>query len=696
MKLKDRTVKKLSLSGTKRTVLLFVIFAFGVILLEVLLFNFRYFESMSFIELRAFDYETEITGMTETDVDGCYHILDRSNATVTFNGISNQIKNIHIDAKTFSREYVDYRLTYDDAGNSYGQTSVTLRSVAAVERSQYHRVFLNGITDTMTVSFMCDTYDTLEIKNISFNSRVPFVFSPLRMMVLFALICVCYLLRPRGEIWQLQLLSKNMKTLKIIVSCTVAIVFIIIFRILTTSNSFFVTAAREYDSQYHRLAEALSSGRLSLLDSPPDWLVSMSNPYDLSARIAMEAQTGEIALWDHAYFDGAYYCYFGVLPAVFYYLPYYLITGTHAPSYFGIYICLIAFTIFSMLLVAAIIKRWFNRTGFCLYIILSSLFIMSSGAVYIAHRPDFYSFPIILSLAMTTGSLFLYISAKKPDGLSCIRLLFASLLMSLNALSRPQFLITFIPVASLLFEEVFTNRNLFSKKSIKQTTALVLPVIAVAALTMWYNFMRFGSVLDFGANYNLTSNDMTVRGFVFERIWPGLFVYLIQPGAIDLVFPYIKPVSLTIEYVGTNINEATFGGLFATNAFAVWSLLILKAKQIFLGSKEIIRLLVTLAVSAITVVIADTEMAGILPRYYPDFTFMLLLIAIFVLLRLFMNYQDSSSIRALASLRSLIVVTMLVTFGFQFLLCFTDISYPLRDTDPVKFQQIASLFAFMS
>lgn len=30
---------------------------------------------------------------------------------------------------------------------------------------------------------------------------------------------------------------------------------------------------------------------------------------------------------------------------------------------------------------------------------------------------------------------------------------------------------------------------------------------------MWYNAARFGSPFDFGANYNLTSNDMTRRGF---------------------------------------------------------------------------------------------------------------------------------------------------------------------------------------
>ena len=39
--------------------------------------------------------------------------------------------------------------------------------------------------------------------------------------------------------------------------------------------------------------------------------------------------------------------------------------------------------------------------------------------------------------------------------------------------------------------------------------AALVPFLVVAAAVMVYNFARFGSPLDFGANYNLTTNDMT-------------------------------------------------------------------------------------------------------------------------------------------------------------------------------------------
>ena len=31
--------------------------------------------------------------------------------------------------------------------------------------------------------------------------------------------------------------------------------------------------------------------------------------------------------WDRAFYNGKYYCYFGIVPALVFYLPYYLVTG---------------------------------------------------------------------------------------------------------------------------------------------------------------------------------------------------------------------------------------------------------------------------------------------------------------------------------------------------------------------------------
>ena len=41
----------------------------------------------------------------------------------------------------------------------------------------------------------------------------------------------------------------------------------------------------------------------------------------------------------------------------------------------------------------------------------------------------------------------------------------------------------------------------------------MLPFVIFGAFMMFYNYARFGSVFDFGQNYNLTVMDMTAEHF---------------------------------------------------------------------------------------------------------------------------------------------------------------------------------------
>ena len=72
----------------------------------------------------------------------------------------------------------------------------------------------------------------------------------------------------------------------------------------------------------------------------------------------------------------------------------------------------------------------------------------------------------------------------------------------------------------IFWQRYLREKRLFTKRGITEAVAFVLPVVLVAIGLMWYNAARFGSPFDFGANYNLTSNDMTRRGFSVGRTAP--------------------------------------------------------------------------------------------------------------------------------------------------------------------------------
>ena len=56
-------------------------------------------------------------------------------------------------------------------------------------------------------------------------------------------------------------------------------------------------------------------------------LKSLSNPYDYRLRSMTLEPAGVSYLWDAAYYIGRYYVYFGIVPELLFFLPYYLATG---------------------------------------------------------------------------------------------------------------------------------------------------------------------------------------------------------------------------------------------------------------------------------------------------------------------------------------------------------------------------------
>ncbi len=189
---------------------------------------------------------------------------------------------------------------------------------------------------------------------------------------------------------------------------------------------------------------------------------------------------------------------------------------------------------------------------------------------------------------------------------------------------------------------------------------------------MWYNYARFGSVTNFGANYNLTMNDMTQRGMQIARVLPALFAFFIQPPNVTGVFPFINPVIFETTYLGQTIKEVTFGGILVCLP-VLWVLFfsapLLRARKRDRQTKTIMGVVIVLIVVAVLVAILDAQMAGILQRYYADFSFMFLLAA--VLLAFIANEKVSLWPKKYMSLVSGVTLALVgVSVLYSLLICF--------------------------
>ena len=86
-------------------------------------------------------------------------------------------------------------------------------------------------------------------------------------------------------------------------------------------------------------------------------LTTMANPYDYFARRSIAADGTHTFYWDHAYYNGHYYCYFGVVPALLTFVPFQLVTGHWMPTWAAMGVFTTLAVVFGTLLVRRLAQR---------------------------------------------------------------------------------------------------------------------------------------------------------------------------------------------------------------------------------------------------------------------------------------------------------------------------------------------------
>lgn len=493
-----------------------------------------------------------------------------------------------------------------------------------VSQSRYMVTHLSGKTQRIKIQFNKDTDTVFVIHKLSYNARVPMHISVIRILAVFALLSVLYILRPSSRAYSVMYNAKSAKqtAVKLIMLAVIAVTFFV----LDNANPYFVYPRWEHHYQYQMLAEAFSEGQVSLKDEPSAAIKSMENPYDTGLRSSL----GIEYKWDRAYYNGKYYVYYGILPELIFYFPFYKLTGMDFSTNAGVYITGIFFLAGIFFLMESIVIRWFKKTPFILYLLAVLMASVGSGALAVMIRPDFYSLPIIMAVALSVWGLGFWIRSKRAgdrNSLSVKMLAAGSTCMALVAACRPQLLVVSFVAVPLFFDDVFKKKILILGKKFANTIAFVVPYIIVAAGVMYYNYIRFGSPFDFGANYNLTTNDMTHRGFVAGRTFLGLFYFLFQMPQTSAVFPFTGSVTVSTGYLGTTVTEYMYGGIMACNMWLLPVLLVFVNKKELWNNRKVISVLRALCAAAVIIVIADTQMAGILARYIMDFGWILFAVA---------------------------------------------------------------------
>ena len=563
--------------------------------------------------------------------------LNADDGLLELTEVPDTVKYLHLDAvcRDENGKVIPVKLTLsaiDDGHANYYEMG-QVETYPDAPKSAYIRLHTYGKLHALSIRFPSSAKE-ITINDLTLNARVPVFFSLTRCGVIFLLLCGIWLFRPGSGIYRLPFLRSKTSLALLILIIGVNAVF---FAVLPRLNTFLIRPVWPHHNQYAQLAESLANWRVDLDIEPNEALDQMDNPYDTQLR----NQQAPGCPWDIAYYKGRYYVYFGIVPELIFYLPCYLITKTAFPTWIGILLSALAALGGAFYLVAQLVRRWFPDTSMGVYLLLSLMLANGVGTIQMLLCPCFYCLPVLLAIALSLWGLGLWIRASAAlASASPIRpakaagyLAGGSLCMALVAGCRPQFLIgSFFSL--FLFGAYFLRiRPAYTCRKWGHLLSFALPFVAVAAGVMAYNWMRFGSVTDFGANYNLTTNDMTRRGWALERIPDGLLAYLFRLPNIDLSFPFVHAVPFQTDYVGVTIQEAMYGGVLFTHLY-VWTTAFAGSVRRELRQKRLWRPVWCAVAFALVIAILDTQMGGLLPRYTCDMQWLLLLPATVVALQL--------------------------------------------------------------
>lgn len=372
----------------------------------------------------------------------------------------------------------------------------------------------------------------------------------------------------------------------------------------------------QHRNQYERVTEAFLEGHLYMTYGDEELLMELNNPYDFDERCRIGA-----GQWDHAFYDGHYYMYFGVIPVLLVFLPFRVLTGQPLTTYHAtqLFVALAIIGIFALFYMLR--QLFFQQMPYRLYLCLCIAFSIMSFW-YSAAEPALYCTAITSAIALEIWSLYFYIRAVWKCEEENRQILHAGIGALLGAFTfgcRPSIGVANILVLPMLY--VFLQKKEKSVRLLVKLVIAALPYVVVAAGLMWYNYVRFDNPFEFGQAYQLTVTDQTGYRFSFDlpTIWKvikGNIRYYFWPCQIEEAFPFLSPGGIFISFPIL---------LFCVKLFdrKVWK----KMKQ-----NKLLPLMIGFVVVAFLIVAMTVVMVPyLLERYHSD-TYFLAAIACFMVI----------------------------------------------------------------
>ena len=415
----------------------------------------------------------------------------------------------------------------------------------------------------------------------------------------------------------------------------------------------------QHRDQYEMITNAFLEGQVSFLYEPSQSLLDLDNPYDPVLRRQEKASTR----WDHALYHDKYYMYFGVAPVITTFLPYHVIFGENLTTFHATQLYVGLYVIGVFLLFNLIRKKFFKKINYSMYLIMSMVLAMISTWVATS-TPALYCTALTAALMFSIYAIYFYMKSVFDNTLSfnkkIIYATIASICGALIFASRPNIGIILILAIPLFI--TFIKENKITKKNIYKIIIIFIPYIIIGGLLMYYNYIRFDSVFEFGQTYQLTSVDQHQYSNIINNI------------SINKIFEFINYNFFKYDDISDQFPFVLASGIFINFPILIipYVLIFMKGFREFLKKHKILSLFIILLILPFLITIIESIASPYsLIRYRLDFSF-IMIISTFIALFYIMSVNKKSYQYIVFVLLLITLITVVLLFFVPFDANFTD------------------------
>lgn len=649
--------------------------------LEMVVFNYKTIVGLFSTDTASYRMQNAVSDGLEYTGQGRIYRATKRDPAIAFNDIGREVRVLYLDAESPNpNERLSVTVHYSDGTGSkyttYDSGLVGLGKefsiIPGYEPSKYITCSYAGKTRSLQFTLSLEKGDLVELGGMAVNKTPPPEVSLLRMLLLFGAVALVYATVRIPAFQKAYNSGSRWHKAGIVASTALFVVLnLCVFRLYAGEICLEDFKSTSGDQVSQELVDAFEHGQTSLLTQPGEEILQLENPYDYAQRSDVDYP------WDHLLYNGKYYSYYGIAPVLLVFLPYHLITGYYFPT---AVLCLISACVGSVFISLAymeLIKRRLKHTPYSLVLCGNMTLLFCCGVLFCTLRPSFYENAEAFGFAMFAAALYMTLSSgiMRDGPFRPYKLVIASTTMALAVLSRPTFALYAIAYAVCVIWFLIHRRGTLStRRNVAQGVAIFLPLVAFGLLQMTYNYLRFGSVTDFGIAYSLTINDFTNTTPRLKLIFLSLWNFLLGIPVVNSVFPYLHGVKETFSLNGcwfadtSNICGILWRVPVLASLFYLPSYVRLKGwKRTECLKKAVIAGFPGIVIPLI--IIGATWESGHALRYNVDFAAPLFFVAILVAFTVYNRIQNPRVQKLLRGLMAVatcvtVVVTLLVVLGY--------------------------------